>query len=181
MGVARSTLVRDVSAMAGVKRSVGTTTVLAGVSLPLPLVDQNRGEFARARADRDVASFELAASERRVHAELIGATEAVRLLTARVRVLRGPGDTASPGERVRYLARADEARLIALGAYREGAVPLLSVLDAARTWGEARMTYYRILYAQHESVVALLAAEGRDLFSEVPALVGPTASRGILR
>lgn len=181
IGVAQSMLIRDLSAMAGLKRSVGTTTLLAGVSLPLPLVDQNRGEVARARAERDLATFELAATERRVHAELVGAIEAARLLTERVHVLRGPGDTAAPGERVRYLARADEARRIALGAYREGAVPLLSVLDAARTWGDARMTYYRTLYSQHESVMILLAAEGRDLFSEVPALVGATASRGIPR
>jgi outer membrane protein TolC len=62
-----------------------------------------------------------------------------------------------------YLTRADEARRIALGAYREGAIPLIQVIDAARAWGEARIAYYRILYAQHESVLALLAAEGVDI------------------
>jgi outer membrane protein TolC len=62
-----------------------------------------------------------------------------------------------------YLARADEVRRIALGAYREGAIPLIQVIDAARAWGEARIAYYQILYAQHESVLALLVAEGVDI------------------
>jgi len=42
---------------------------------------------------------------------------------------------------------------------------LFQVIDAARTWGDARLTYYRTLYAQHQSVLVLLAAEGSDLFA----------------
>jgi cobalt-zinc-cadmium efflux system outer membrane protein len=173
VGVAQSLFIRDLSAMAGLKRSAGATTLLAGLSVPLPLVDQNRGEVARARAEQSVATFELAATERHVQAELSAAVESSHLLTLGVQELRGPGDSGSAGTggRVRYLARADEARRIALGAYQEGAVPLLAVLDAARTWGEARTTYYRTLYAQHESVIALLAAHGRDLFVDVPLVL----------
>ncbi len=172
VGVARSMLVRDLSAMVGLKRSAGTTTLMTGLSIPVPIVDRNRGELAEAQADREVATFELAATERQVHAEIVGATETARLLASRVDALRGPADsTAAKGlHRVRYLARADEIRTISLGAYREGAVPLLQVLDAARSWSESRLTYYRTLHAQHESVAALLAAEGRDLFIVMPAL-----------
>lgn len=174
VGVAHSLLIRDLSAMAGLKRSVGTTTLLAGFSVPLPLVDQNRGDIARARAEQSVATFELAATERRVRAELTAALESSRLLAKRVDAMRGPADSLGVGQgaRVRYLLRADEARRIALGAYQEGAVPLFSVLDAARTWGEARTTYYRTLYAQHQSVIGLLAAHGLDLFTEIPQVLG---------
>jgi cobalt-zinc-cadmium efflux system outer membrane protein len=173
IGVAHSLFVRDLSAMAGLKRSAGATTLLAGVSLPLPLVDQNRGDIARAKAERSVATFELSAMERHVEAARAAATESSRLLAERVDAMRGPQDSvpAGPGTPVRYLARADEARRITYGAFQEGAAPLLSVLDAARAWGEARTTYYRILYAQHESVIALLAAEGRDLFTEIPLVL----------
>jgi cobalt-zinc-cadmium efflux system outer membrane protein len=169
--VARSHLVPDLSAMAGLKWSAGTTTLLAGLSLPLPLLNQNGGDRDQANAERDAAAFELAAIERQVRAEVIAAGEAAQLLHDRVLALRGPRDSVTTGQAqpVRYLARADEARRIALGAYREGAVPLLQVLDAARTWGEARVTWYRTLYAQHESVVSLLVAEGRDLFVELGA------------
>jgi outer membrane protein TolC len=132
--------------------------------MPFPLFDQNRGAIARAAAEREAAGFELAAQERIGRAEIIGTSEAARLLTERAWMLARP--TQGQG----YLARADEARRISLGAYREGAVPLIQVIDAARAWGEARLAYYQILYAQHESVVELLVAEGVDIASALPSL-----------
>jgi len=164
VGVARSMLVREVGAMAGLKWSGGTTTLLAGLSLPLPLVDQNRGELERAKAERDAAALELVAVEREVRADLSGTTEVAALLLERVHELAGPRDSTS-GATVRQLARADEIRHIALGAYEEGAAPLFQVLDAARAWGESRSSYYRTLYAQHESVLLLMLARGQDLFN----------------
>ncbi len=163
VGVARSMIVRDLSAMVGLKRSVGTTSLLAGIVVPLPIVTANGGELEKAAAERAAATFELAAVDRLVRSETAGAAEGARLLRERIQVLSGTAD--SPGTRGGYLVRADEARRIAVGAYREGAIPLFQVLDAARAWGEARLIYFRTLYAQHESVVALLAAEGHDLFS----------------
>jgi cobalt-zinc-cadmium efflux system outer membrane protein len=137
---------------------MGTTSMIAGLSLPIPLFDANRGDVQRASAERDAAAFELANQERMTSSEVIGAFEAARVLTERATILaRGGPDS--------FLARADEARRIALGAYREGAVPLFQVIDAARTWGDARLAYYRTLFAQHQSVLALLAAEGTDLFA----------------
>ena len=160
----RSMLVRQLGATIGTTASAGSMSLVAGVSLPFPLFDQNRGEIARATGERDAATFELAAAERTARAELTGAYEAARLLTERTTALTARGAGGSPA----YLARADEARRIALGAYREGAVPLLSVIDAARAWNEARLAYYRTLFAQHESVLALLAAQGVDLTTAAP-------------
>jgi len=160
----RASLIRQLGITLGTKRSAGTTSLMAGISMPFPLFDQNRGAIARAAAERDAAGFELAAQERIGRAEIVGSAEAARLLTERAGVLtdtsRGQG----------YRARADEARRIALGAYREGAVPLIQVIDAARAWGEARVAFYQILYAQHESIVELLVAEGVDIASTLPAL-----------
>jgi cobalt-zinc-cadmium efflux system outer membrane protein len=160
----RTSFIRQLGLTIGTKRSAGTTSLIAGVSMPFPLFDQNRGAVARAAAEREAAGFELAAQERIGRAEIVGTSEAARLLTAGAGVLAG----ASRGQG--YLARADEARRIALGAYREGAVPLIQVIDAARAWGEARLAYYQILYAQHESVVELLVAEGVDIASVLPSL-----------
>ena len=157
----RSMLVRQLGATIGSKQMMGTTSMIAGLSLPLPLFDLNRGQQARATAERDAAASELEAQERSAAADILGAQEVARLLTDRAGTLAGGGETS-------FLARADEARRIALGAYREGAVPLLQVLDAARAWGEARMTFYRTLYAQHESIIALQAAQGIDLFTNLP-------------
>jgi cobalt-zinc-cadmium efflux system outer membrane protein len=167
-------IVRELGATIGVKQSAGMNSMMGGVSLPLPLFDQNRGELARARAERDAAAFDLAARERTARAELLGAEAAARILTERAGVLAARD---SSGRVAAYLTRADEARAIALGAYREGAVLLLQVLDAARAWGEARVAYYRTLYAQHEAVLALLVARGDDLAVALPTLT-PAAAAG---
>jgi len=160
----RTNLIRQLGLTVGTKRTSGTTSLIAGVSIPFPLFDQNRGAIARAAAEREAATFDLAAQERIGRAEIVGASEAARLLTERAGLLAG----AARGQG--YLARADEARRIALGAYREGAVPLIQVIDAARAWGEAQLVYHQILYAQHESVVQLLVAEGQDVASTLPTL-----------
>jgi cobalt-zinc-cadmium efflux system outer membrane protein len=162
-------VVRQLGATIGAKRTAGTTSMVAGLSMPFPIFDPNRGEIVRAAAERDAVAFDLAARERTARAELLGAYEAAHLLTERASLLARSAD-----RRPSLLARADEARRIALGAYREGAVPLLQVLDAARAWGEARLTFYDVLYAQHESVAMLLVARGDDLFTELPSL----ATRG---
>ena len=164
MTTERTNLIRQLGITVCTKRTSGTTSLIAGVSMPFPLFDQNRGAIARAAAEREAATFELAAQERIGRAEIEGAAESARLLTDRARVLAG----AAQGQG--YLARADEARRIALGAYREGAVPLIQVIDAARAWGEAQLVYYQLLHAQHESVVQLLVAEGVDIASALPAL-----------
>ncbi len=154
----RRMLFREAGATLGVKQMMGTNSMIAGLSLPLPLFDQNRGEVARATAERDMARYDLAAQERLAYADVTGTSAAARLLTVRAEAMAGPGPEG-------LLARADEMRRIALGAYREGAIPLIQVLDAARAWGETRLTFYRTLYAQHQIVLALIVANGGDLFT----------------
>ncbi|MHB2034011.1 MAG: TolC family protein, partial [Gemmatimonadaceae bacterium] len=161
----RALVLRQFGLTLGTRRTVGTTSLIAGVSVPIPLFDLNRGEIARAEAQRDAASYQLAADERSVNAEVGGAYEAARLLTERA--------TSMASDSEGFLARADEARRITLGAYREGAVPLLQVLDAARAWEAAQLTYYRTLFAQHQAVVSLAFAEGHDLLAILPALTQP--------
>ena len=165
----RSMFVRQLGATIGTMQTGHTTSMIAGVSLPL--FDQNRGEIQRARAERDVASFELAARERAATADIRGANAAASILAERASYLARHDSTG-------FLARAEQSRRIALGAYREGAVPLFQVIDAARLWADARMTYYRTIVAQHQSVLSLLVAEGLDLFTALPT---PIARGGSLR
>jgi cobalt-zinc-cadmium efflux system outer membrane protein len=166
IGTERRLLFREAAATLGVKQMMGTSSMIAGLSLPFPLFDQNRGEVARATAERDVARYELAAQERLAYADVTGTSAAARLLTDRMETLARVGPDG-------LLARADEMRRIALGAYREGAIPLIQVLDAARAWGDARLTFYRTLYAQHQIVLALVVASGGDLFTTpLPSATG---------
>ena len=159
-------IIRQLGATVGAKRSAGTTSFMFGLTLPFPLFDQNRGEIARAAAERDAASFELAARERAVRGEVWGAYNAAKLLTERAEALaRGPRS---------YLALADESRRIALGAYHEGAVPLIQVIDALRAWSDARTMFYRTLFAQRQSILALLTAQGL----EITAALRPDSTAG---
>lgn len=161
VGAERSMFLRQLGATVGTKQTEGISMLVAGVSLPVPLFDQNRGQRERATADRDVAQLELVAEQRAASAALVGAERAAELLTARTAAV-GARD---PGGRVTYLARAEESRRIALGAYREGAIPLFQVIDAIRASAEARVAYYHLVYAQHEGVLALLVAQGTPLTS----------------
>ncbi|MEP6763431.1 MAG: TolC family protein [Gemmatimonadaceae bacterium] len=161
ISVERSMLIRQIGATFGTLQTNHLNSMIAGISIPLPIFDQNRGEVQRAIAERDAAVFELSAQQGAATAELRGAYEAARILTQRMSTLAIPGVT-------NFLSRADESRRISLGAYREGAIPLYQVIEAARAWSDARNTYYRTLFAQHQSILNLIVARGLDIFTNVP-------------
>ncbi len=148
-GTQRALTIRSVGATFGSKRTAGVTSMIAGLSFPLPLFDRNRGGVEQATAMQRVAEAELAWTERRVAAEVQAAFSTARSLNAQVSRL-GPT----------MLARAEESRRIALAAYQEGALSLLQVLDASRALADARQTWYRLRFAERESRLALRAAIG---------------------
>ncbi len=156
----RRMLLRELGAIVGTKNAVGASSLIAGFTLPFPLLDQNRGSITAARAEREVAQSELEQEKRNADADLIGAESAARILSQRVSTF-GTG-------RAGYLARAEDARRIALGAYREGGTSLLQVIDAARAWKEARNSYFETLFAQHLAVIRLMVAEGIDVLDAWP-------------
>ena len=149
VGYQRSLTVRQVGATIGMKQRAGLTSLMAGFSLPIPLFDQNRGEVQRTTGIQLAAEQELLWAERQIAAEVGAASDAAALLAAQMADLRGS-----------FLSRAEESRQIAVAAYQDGAVSLLQVLDASRTVSEARLTYYRTLFAQRMSVLELNAAIG---------------------
>ena len=150
-------LVPQLGFMVGAKESGGRTSLMGGVSMPFPLFNRNGGRITRAKGERDAAASELVVAERAAQAAQQAWSESAERLSAQVAAM-GSSEAGVP----RYLARAEELRRIALGAYREGATPLFTVVDAARAWGEARLTWYRTLFSQHEAVLAHLAARGID-------------------
>jgi outer membrane protein, heavy metal efflux system len=166
VGLQRTLSVRQLGATFGNKRINGSNSLIAGLSLPIPLFDQNRGEIQRAQGERTAAEQELAWTTRRAMAEVVGAYDAAQVLSTQVATLQKG-----------FLARAEESRRVALAAYREGAAPLLQVLDATRTLGDARLTYLRARYAQQDAILALYVAAGldpADALSKSPA-TGATA------
>ncbi|MEO8578279.1 MAG: TolC family protein [Gemmatimonadales bacterium] len=170
-GVQQTLTVRQVGATFGSKRVSGENSMIAGVSVPLPIFDRNRGEVQRARSSKTAAELELAWSQRTVSSEVEGALEAARLLSAEVARL----DSS-------FLEKADESRRIALAAYEGGIATLLQVLDASRARSESRLTYFRTLFAQRQSLLELLVASGSDPVFEpgrikISDVTAPTTAR----
>ncbi len=147
----RTMFFKQLGATFGTKTVSGINTMIAGISLPIPLFDQNRGEVQRASGERVAAEREAAWTERQAAADIGAAYASAQTLLSQVGALSG-----------QFLSRAAEARRIAVVAYQEGAVPLLQVIDATRTLADARMTYYRALYARHTSLLELYIAAGLD-------------------
>ena len=137
--------------MVGAKATQGTRTLMTGLSLPIPLFDQNRGEMQRADAQRRIAVFEREQLRRQVTADVSGSYAAVQALTEQLSLMRDS-----------LLRRAEESRRIAEAAYREGATSLVQVLDAARALAEARQVYHRALFARQQNLLELSAAIGAD-------------------
>jgi cobalt-zinc-cadmium efflux system outer membrane protein len=151
VSIQRSMLIRQLGLLFGTKRVSGANTLIAGVTLPLPIFEQNRGGREVALGERTAAEAELAWSERLARADVEAAYRAAELLTRQARRLRGS-----------FMARAEESRRITLTAYEEGAATLLQVLDVSRTWADAQVVYYRTLFAQRQSVLELNVAAGLE-------------------
>ncbi len=151
MTLQRLLVVRQFGATFGTKSTAGVSSMIAGLSLPFPIFDQNRGEVQRAAGERLASERALTWVERAAAADVGAAYESARLLTADGAPFDG-----------QFLGRAAEARRIAVAAYQEGAVPLLQVLDATRTLADARGAYYRALFARQSSLLELYAAAGMD-------------------
>jgi len=159
----RSMLIRQIGLVFGTKRITGANTLIAGVTLPLPLFEQNRGGREVARGERTAAESELAWSERLALADVAAAYRTAQLLTRQATRLRGG-----------FITQADESRRITLAAYEEGAATLLQVLDVSRAWADAQVLYYRTLFDQRQSVLELNVAAGLD--PEAAATLPPPAS-----
>jgi cobalt-zinc-cadmium efflux system outer membrane protein len=124
---------------------------LIGVSVPLPLLDRNRGPIAQAEAERDRARAELQLARLDVRQRLVEGAREREVLTRQVVRDRD------------LVVRADRVAAKSLEAYREGAMALPAVLEARRAAREVLTQYI-------DDVAALLTVEAelRALTRTVP-------------
>ena len=142
----------DPEVLFGYKRTAGFDTLLGGFQINLPVRNRNQGAIETAAADIRVAQAQKAILDRQLRSEItIAYSEYLnrkRLLTQTI----GPMRT-----------RADEVARIVMGAYREGGIDLLRLLDAERTRIETNVMYYRALAEYQQSFTALQIAVGGRL------------------
>jgi cobalt-zinc-cadmium efflux system outer membrane protein len=100
-----------------------------GISLPLPLFNQNGASVMAAEAQRDRARAQLAAAR-------------IEVLAALARARRAQSAAAERAARSQRLVDgANRVAALSVLAYREGAAALPSVLEAQRTAREALQNY----------------------------------------
>jgi cobalt-zinc-cadmium efflux system outer membrane protein len=151
---ARAEAFPDVKVSAGVRRydNLGGSALLAGVSLPFPLFDRNRGGIATARAELTGAEAKLRQTELDLTADRraarADATSADAQLTAAV-----AGEKAS----------AEAYRLARIG-YQAGRVPLLEVAAARRALVDAQSRTVDARLARVKAQAELARLDGRIPF-----------------
>lgn len=151
LGLEKSLGVPNVSPSFGYKRDFGANTVVAGVSIALPLFHQNQPGIARATADIVRQNFEL---------------ERVRLSVLRD-VLEAQQSFATQSQRLAaierdYLPNVRRARDTALESYRLGELDLLGLLDAERVYRETLRTFNQAMYDRRIALALIEAAVGKE-------------------
>ena len=146
----------DVTLSFGLRRLAGddATAAVAGMSLPLPLFDRNRGAVASARAEADAARARLL---------MIRADAAAdrRSAEGEARAADRSAAAAREGE-----AAAREAYRLARLGYEAGKLPLIELLAARRDLVAARQRHVEAREARVKAAADLAQANGQIAFGD---------------
>lgn len=141
--LAQSEAVPDLTASGGLRqfREGGYTAIVAGISIPLPIRNRNRGGIAAARADTAAAEASLA--QTRLDSRRLRRDAEIQLGAAnqRLAVLAGPN-----------LGQAAEAMRLADIGYRAGKFSLIELIDAQTAYNSAKLA---LIVAQLDRARAL--------------------------
>jgi outer membrane protein, heavy metal efflux system len=148
----RSRAKGELTPYVGYKRVGVDNTVLAGVTVPLPIGNRNQSGIARAEAEQKVSETNVSLVRNRTLAEVEAAYRAYETAREQVRAYEAG-----------LLKQADESREIQLGAYQEGATELITLIEAQKTRTEVRANYYRAIFDYYTSIFQLELATGTDI------------------
>lgn len=137
----------------GVKRAteVGRNQLVVGISVPLPVLDSNRGNQLQALRLADQAEDQLQATRIQLQTQLFEARE--QLQTSRLQAGQLSGEV---------LPTARSAYELASRGFALGKFAYIDVLDAQRTWSEARVQYLDQLLATHRAAADIARLLGEE-------------------
>lgn len=140
--VERSRQMPNVTLSFGAKRDeqLGRNQAIVGVSIPIPLFDRNQGNLLESLRRTDKARDELLATEVRLNADLAQAYGRLRAAHQESALLK---QEILPGAQSAYDATTKGFEL--------GKFSFLEVLDAQRTFFQARSQYLRALSESHRA------------------------------
>ncbi|MCX6908022.1 MAG: TolC family protein, partial [Verrucomicrobia bacterium] len=116
---------------AGSDNAADMTLMAFRVSVPLPIFDRAQGRKREARANADIARYDLNTTELRLARDLAVADERLRAAFRQVESYRA-----------RILPKVEGALRLVRTGYDAGKLGLLDLLDTQRTAVEARLAYY---------------------------------------
>lgn len=153
VALAQSAATPEVTVSGGLRRfnDGRDTAFVAGVSLPIPIRDRNRGGIEAARADETAAEYHaerVRAEARRDRAQALMLVEAAE---TRLAALEGPG-----------LAQAEEAVRLAQVGYNAGRFSLLELLDVQGALTTARRSIIEARLDRARAIAALNRAYARE-------------------
>jgi cobalt-zinc-cadmium efflux system outer membrane protein len=141
----------SLAAGALVTRDDDSVSAVFGFSLPLPLLDRNQGEIARATAEADAETLALTAELAEAHAEVERAAMVLRERRATLATLEAD-----------VPQRVPELRRMAEDAYREGSGGILELLDALTSLKDIRLLELQQLEAAKLAEADVIAVAGLD-------------------
>jgi len=144
--------VRDPTLYAGVRRYELTDefALVAGVSLALPLYDDNSGNIARARAERLATERDLAALRATRQREILRLN--ARAAASRIEAQRLAAE---------IIPQSEEALELAQEGFAQGAFDYIDLLEAERALADARSRQVEVLRTYHLDMTELNRLTGR--------------------
>ena len=138
----RARRVPNVTVSLGAKRAeeLGRNQILLGVSVPLPFFDRNQGNLHEAIKREDKSRDELLAIQIRLNSEVLQARERLSAGRSEIEVLQRE---ILPGAKSAYDAAAT--------GFEFGKFNFLEVLDAQRTYFQAKSQYLKALAEVHRA------------------------------
>ena len=150
----RAKRVPDVTLTLGVKRpeELARNQLVFGVSIPIPILDTNRGNIYEAARREDKARDELLSTRIRLNSEVLLARERLASTRSELELLQ---NTVLPGALSAYEA--------ATAGFELGKFQFLDVLDAQRTLFQAKAQYLRALAEAHRAAAEIDRLLGDEL------------------
>jgi outer membrane protein, heavy metal efflux system len=147
-------------------------TLALSLSLPLPIFDRNQANIGRARLDIRRADNDAERLRIQVAHEVAEAVRKAARSQTLLDIFEGPKEGAAPApgtggasatatsDKGGMLARADIALRVAEKSYRAGALSLLELLEAQRTYLDTRAQYLRAVHDFRQAAVDVTHAVG---------------------
>ena len=165
--VERARRVPNVTVSLGAKRAeeLGRNQILLGVSVPLPFFDRNQGNLHEAIKREDKSRDELLAIQIRLTSEVLQARERLNAGRSEIEILQRE---ILPGAKSAYDA--------ATTGFEFGKFNFLEVLDAQRTYFQAKSQYLKALAEVHRAAAdidRLLGDQPSTMTNPATSLVKP--------